>query len=244
MHEYFEQVVDRSRKAMSNYFTRMPTIGIDVEALPKYQQGSGRPAHYVPGGASRSAKFVYDPTSFGNENYGTAEIVAVHEGYPGHHMQIALVQSQRMLHPIESLFSNAAYTEGWARYSEALAEEAGIYQSKSARILRRAWPARGMVADTALHIIGWSNEEVAEFIKESGHSVSNDPDALLDRMAATPAQLTAYDSGALEIFALRERLEQDRGSDFDVKEFHRLVLKNGNVPMSVLKRQVVPETLK
>jgi len=239
MHDFFVAVVERAKRKIPAYFMQMPSIEMEVEAVPQYQQGSGISAHYVPGSEDRKAKFAYDPTTFGNENFGTAEIVSVHEGYPGHHMQIALVQGQDKFHPVESVFSNSAYVEGWARYAEELSEEAGIYQSKSAKILRRSWPARGMVADTALHIVGWSNERVANFIKESGNSLVSDTDVLLDRMAAIPAQLTSYDSGGLEIFALREQLRKARGDDFDIKEFHRLILKNGSVPMAVLKQQVM-----
>lgn len=239
MHDFFVDVVTRAKKVMPKYFSKMPTIEMEVAAFPQYQQGLGQSAHYVLGSDKRIAKFEYDPTTFNNENYGTAEIVSLHEGYPGHHMQIALVQNQQSFHPIEAMFSNSAYAEGWARYAEALSEEAGLYKSKSAKILRRAWPARGMVADVALHVLGWSNEKVAQFMIESGASFINDIDSMLDRMAAMPAQLTSYDSGALEIFALREQMEKQQGDDFDIKEFHRLILKNGNVPLSLLREQVL-----
>ena len=241
MHDFFVKVVARAKSAMPEYFLTMPTIEMEVEAIPLYQQNTGRSAHYVLGGDKRNAKFGYDPTTFTSENFGTAEIVSLHEGYPGHHMQIALVQNQQVFHPLELTFSNSAYAEGWARYAESLSEEAGLYHSKSAKILRRAWPARGMVADAGLHMMGWSNEKVAQFLKESGASFANDTDKMLDRMAAMPAQLTSYDSGALEIFALRQHMEKQQGVDFDIKQFHQLILKNGNVPMSLLRNQVITE---
>lgn len=239
MHEFYVDVVERSKAVMPNYFAKMPSIQMDVEPIPEYQQGTGRSAHYITGGKDRNAKFRYDPLTYIGENFGSAEIVSVHEGYPGHHLQIALVQDQTKFHPLESLFSNSAFAEGWARYAEALSEEAGIYKSKSARIIRRAWPARGMVADTALHVLGWSNDKVAKFLKASGASYAQNTDSVLDRMAAIPAQLTAYDSGALEIFALRAEMEAAYGKDFDIKAFHDLILKNGNVPMAVLRKQVM-----
>jgi uncharacterized protein (DUF885 family) len=238
MHAYFVAAVARAKTAMPEYFYNMPDIELMVEAIPKYQQGSGQSAHYVPGNDDRDAKFSYDPTTSVDENYATAEIVSFHEGYPGHHMQIALVQNQQTFHPIEVIFSNSAYIEGWARYAESLSEEAGLYQSKSAKILRRAWPARGMVADVTLHIMGWSNERVADFIRESGASFANDTDVMLDRMAVMPAQLTSYDSGALEIFALRKQMQEQMGDKFNIKDFHQAILKYGSVPMSQLRKQM------
>ena len=244
MHEFYVSVVARAKAAMPNYFASMPSIEMDVETIPEYQQGTGRSAHYVAGAEDRNAKFRYDPMTYMLESFGTAEILSVHEGYPGHHMQIALVQDQGRFHPLESLFSNSAYAEGWARYAEALSEEAGIYQSKSAKIIRRAWPARGMVADTALHVLGWSNEKVADFLAEAGGTFAQNTESMLDRMAAIPAQLPAYDSGAQEIFALRSEMERALGERFDIKTFHELILRNGNVPMSVLREQVLSATIK
>ena len=238
MHEFFVKVVGRSKLAMKDYFASSPSIQLEVEPIPQYQQGSGRSAHYNQGSIHRAAKFHYDPSTFPLENYGSGEIVTVHEGYPGHHMQIGLVQNLKAFHRVESLFDNSAFSEGWARYAESLAEEAGIYQSKSAKILRRTWPARGMVADTGLHLLGWSNQAVAKILSDSGKSFSRAPDVMMDRMAAMPAQLTAYDSGALEIFALRKEVETAQGELFDIKQFHTLILKNGNVPMAVLRDQV------
>jgi len=238
MHNFFVDVVKRSKAVMPVYFYKMPEIEMVVEAIPEYQQGTGRSAHYNQGSETRAAEFRYDPTTYPMENHGSGEIVTVHEGYPGHHMQIALVQNMKPYHPVEVLFSNSAFAEGWARYSESLAEEAGIYQSKSAKITRRTWPARGMVADTGMHLLGWSNETVANYLAASGKSFAKAPDVMMDRMASIPAQLTAYDSGALEIFALRRKAEQALGDKFDIKEFHQQILKNGNVPMSVLREQV------
>lgn len=238
MHQFFESVVDKSKGKMKDYFYKVPSIEMVVEAIPEYQRGTGRSAHYISGTSERSAKFGYDPTDYKKENFASGEKVSVHEGYPGHHMQIALVQEQEKFHEIEGVFSNAAFSEGWARYAEALSEEAEIYQYDSTKILRRAWPARGMVADTAMHMLGWSNQKVSDFLKESGASFTRDTDTMLDRMAAMPAQLTAYDSGALEIFALRKIMENELKEKFNIKDFHEIILRNGNVPMSVLNQQV------
>jgi len=239
MHEFYVAVVDRAKATMPKYFLKMPSIEMEVEAIPEYQQGAGVSAHYNQGSADRKAKFFYDPTTFPLENFGSGEIVSVHEGYPGHHMQIALVQDIKPFHPVADMFSNSAFSEGWARYSETLAEEAGIFQSKSAKILRRTWPARGMVADTGMHLLGWSNETVAEFLSASGKSFAKAPDVMMDRMAAIPAQLTAYDSGVLQIFALRKKVQAAMGARFNIKDFHHQILKNGNVPMSVLEQQII-----
>ena len=236
LHEFYQQVVARARQTMPQAFYKMPTIDLIVEPIPEHLQGTGISPTYHSGDSNNPGKFIYDPSTYSDEKIGRAEILSVHEGFPGHHMQLALAIDQKPFHPVETLFNNNAFREGWARYAETLSEELGIYHSKSALIYRRAWPARGMVVDTALHTRDWSNEKIKAFMAKSGHIT--DLDQMIDRMATIPAQLTAYDSGALEIFSLRKRAKEKLGKCFDLKMFHYHVLKNGNVPLTELRAQV------
>lgn len=237
MHQLYQEVITRAERAMPQVFNQMPAIGLEILPVSKHKQGTGINAgSYEPGYAGNTGRFIYDPAYYKFQTIGNAEILSVHEGYPGHHMQIGLEKEQQLYHPIEELFTNSAFTEGWARYAETLSEELGIYHTNSALIYRRAWPARGMVADPALHLLGWSNEDVKQYLTRSGRMA--DPDQMLDRMAVWPAQLTAYDSGALEIFALRTLAEKKLGDRFDLKSFHHALLKNGNLPLSILRTQI------
>jgi uncharacterized protein (DUF885 family) len=234
-----EQLVERSRELSAPVFERMPARPLVVTPLPAFQQGTGVSPHYVPGSGDRPGRFVFDPSTYREIAFSGAEVLAIHEGYPGHHLQSALTAEREAFHPAERLFSNAAYTEGWARYAEALAEELGIYRGTATPVLRRAWPARGMVLDTALHVLGWDRERLVAFLQASGRRMfAENPDELLDRMAIWPAQLTAYDSGALELFALREQMREAQRDSFRVETFHRLVLEDGVVPLELLRSKV------
>ena len=53
-----------------------------------------------------------------------------------------------------------------------------------------------------------------------------------------PGQLTAYDSGGLEIVALRRQAEEAFGEDFDIREFHDRVLENGTIPLGSLRAHI------
>jgi len=94
-----------------------------------------------------------------------------------------------------------------------------------------------MVADTSLHIMGWSNEKVLKYLQEPGSEYARA--SLLDRVTVIPAQLTSYDSGALEIDAIRTEYEKKMGDKFDIKEFHHRTLKNGFVALEQARRQVL-----
>ncbi|MBA3562646.1 MAG: DUF885 family protein [Gammaproteobacteria bacterium] len=162
----------------------------------------------------------------------------MHEAWPGHHLQIAMALTLEEQHPILQLGSNSGYVEGWARYAEHLAEEAGIYTVDYARITRRIWPARGMMVDPGIHAFGWTADQAMAFLMATGRFSQDEARAAITRIAAIPGQLTAYDSGALVIFGLRSEAEEKLGGKFDLREFHQRVLENGALPLWQLQDHV------
>lgn len=141
-------------------------------------------------------------------------------------------------HKLMDIYGNSAFIEGWGRYAEQLADEMELYKEPAANVVRRAWPGRGMVVDPGLHLFGWTQEQAINYINESGRFPPSFGEELVDRIAVIPAQLTAYDSGALEFFRLRELAREKMGEDFDLKEFHTTLLGSGNVPLSMLDNMI------
>jgi uncharacterized protein (DUF885 family) len=113
-----------------------------------------------------------------------------------------------------------------------------LYTTTSGPILRRAWPARGMVVDPGIHLFGWSREQAIAFMAESGRFEHERAEEMVDRIAILPGQLTAYDSGDLEILALRNEASDALGDRFDIREFHDEVLKNGTIPLTYLRQHI------
>lgn len=114
----------------------------------------------------------------------------------------------------------------------------GMYSSDYARANRRLWPARGMVVDPGIHLLSWTREQATAFILESGRFPPRIAAAAVDRIAVRPGQATAYDTGALEFFALRERASEALGERFDIRDFHDVLLRNGTVTLPMLREQV------
>jgi uncharacterized protein (DUF885 family) len=230
--------VDRARDASARLFNTMPSQPVVVEPFEVFRRNAGGSSYYQSQpDPARPATYRIQSAHWESETRGSAEITAVHEAYPGHHMQIALARME-VSRPISQILGNSAYIEGWARYSEALAEEAGIYQTRYAPMTRRLWPARGMVVDPALHVMGWTPEQVIAFMRESGRFRGEDAIDMVDRIAIMPGQLTAYDSGGLEILALRAEAEAALGDRFDVRRFHNRVLEHGSTPLTALRTSV------
>jgi uncharacterized protein (DUF885 family) len=231
-------VVARAREKSRALFAALPTQPLLVEPLPAFQRGAGATPHYEPSFvASKPAYYRINPDGWKTTTKAAAEITAAHEAYPGHHVQLALAYAPDAP-AATKLLSNSAYVEGWGRYAEQLAEEAGIYETPYAQASRRLWPGRGMVADPGLHVFGWSTGQVVDYFVASGRFSASEASAIVDRMSVLPGQLTAYDSGALEIVALREEARVRLGERFSLPAFHQQVLENGPLPLRVLRENV------
>ena len=79
---------------------------------------------------------------------------------------------------------------------------------------------------------------MVDFMRESGRMTEQQLDDMVDRIAILPGQLTAYDSGALEILALRTLAEAELGEAFDIRSFHDRVLENGTLPLTALREHI------
>lgn len=231
-------MVSRTRSAMNDWFKNVPDQKVVVEPHPEFLDGAGVSSRYEAPKGDRPGTYRITLANPKEQTRGSAEITAVHEAWPGHHLQIAIAQNLEGLHPISRLSFNSGFAEGWARYSEGLAEEMGLYETETALITRRAWPARGMVVDPGIHVKGWTRDQAKAFLRESGRFEGSRADDMVNRIAILPGQLTAYDSGALEIFALRKLAEETLGDDFDIKTFHEKVLENGSIPLPMLRTHI------
>lgn len=237
--EFARAAVARAKGEMPKWFAYVPKAEVTVEPYPAMLEKTASDSYWPAAeDGSRSAMYRITLVRYAQTTRSNAEITAFHEAFPGHHLQISIAQERPDAHPITRLVGNSGFAEGWARYSEALAEEMGMYTSDYARANRRLWPARGMVIDPGIHLLGWSREKAIEFARESGRFEGDALQQLVDRIAVWPGQLTAYDTGALEFFALRCEAEKALGDRFDIREFHAVLLENGTITLPMLREHV------
>ena len=218
---------------------RMPKQPIVIEALRPFEETGGASSRIeTQGDETKPAIYRIRLSDWKTETRGEAALVVCHEAWPGHHLQIALSRELEPDTPLRKLVNNAAYAEGWARYAEGMAEEIGVLQSADARLQRRLWPAHGMVLDPGLHVLHWTREQAVNYLLGTGQYTPTTAEDMIDRVAVMPAQLTAYDSGALEIRALRKEAEEALGPRFNLRSFHHAVVAEGNIPLLELRREV------
>ncbi len=233
------QAVDRARRAMPAWFEFIPKAYVVVEPVPEYLEATAS-SGYEAAAADGSRPGVYRINLYQPEGQTRAnsEVTAFHETFPGHHFQISVSAELPRSHPITQLIESGSYVEGWARYAEALAEEMGLYSTDLSRINRRLWPAHGMVVDPGLHVLGWTRERAVDYILATGRFSQHEAEALVDRIVALPTQLTTYDTGGLEFFALRAKAEKALHRNFDIRAFHSEVLRYGAVTLPMLREIV------
>jgi uncharacterized protein (DUF885 family) len=217
----------------------MPRQDVVIRPLSAFEESAGVGSRFQPeADPAMPAVYLIKLGEWAAQTRAEAEINAVHETVPGHFLQKALAAEVQRPTKLSKFVDNAAYAEGWARYAEAMGEEAGIYDTDDAAILRRMWPARGMVVDPGLHVFRWSRQQAIDYMMESGRFTADEANDYVDRIAVMPGQLTAYDSGGLEIMALRAEAESKLGKRFDLKAFNQAVLEEGVVPLSELRAHI------
>jgi uncharacterized protein (DUF885 family) len=169
------------------------------------------------------------------------ESLAYHEGIPGHHMQIAIAQELKGIPKFRTLGGNTAYVEGWALYSELVPKEIGLYQdpySDFGRLANEIFRACRLVIDTGIHQKKWTKKQALDYFIRNCPSPENDLRKEVERYIVWPSQATGYKIGMLKIVELREQAKKQLGSNFDIREFHDVVLTNGAVPLEILAENV------
>ncbi len=236
-----EEIVTGSEVAMQRAWDAMPDW---FEVLPQAPCGvqstmSGAIAFYFPPASdgSRGGNFfvnVSDPAAWGTFEL---ESTAFHEGIPGHHLQIAIASELEDVPEFRKHINNAAYAEGWALYTERLADEMGLYTAAVDRMgmfAADSMRACRLVVDTGLHALGWSREQAVQYMVENSPLHEGIVRPEIDRYVVSPGQACSYMVGRLEIQRMRAEAEQRQGSAFSVKRFHSAVLDSGSLPLGVL----------
>lgn len=173
----------------------------------------------------------------------TLPALTVHEAVPGHHLQGALNKELGDSIPkFRKEMYLSAYGEGWGLYTEFLAEEMGMYRTpyeKFGQLTYEMWRACRLVVDTGIHAKGWTRDQVVDYMAANTALSLHEINTETDRYISWPGQALSYKIGELKIRELRKNAEEALGSDFDIREFHEVVLEQGTVTLSILEDRVL-----
>ncbi len=213
----------------------------EVEA---FRAASAAGASYVDSSAdgSRPGIFYINTFNLKAQPIFGMETLSLHEASPGHHFQNSIAQEVESL-PKFRRFGTfyVAYSEGWALYAESIGKELGLFTDPYqwyGRLSDEQLRAMRLVVDTGLHNKGWTRQQAIDYMLANSSMAESDVVAEVERYIVSPGQALGYKIGQLEISKLRREAERALGSRFDVKKFHRVLLIDGPLPMSVLATQV------
>jgi uncharacterized protein (DUF885 family) len=237
----FRHYIAQMRPKLPELFTVIPAAPVTVEPIPAFQSAAA--THYQSGtpDGKRPGRVSVAVSDFAQRSLINDEAVAYHEGIPGHHMQISVAQTIPGLPEFRKHGGNSAYAEGWALYAEELGKEVGFYQdpgSDYGRLRSELFRAVRLVVDTGIHDMGWSREQVVEYMRKSGTIDEPTIQSETDRYISWPGQADSYKLGQLKIRELRERARQQLGPRFDIRTFHDEILNGGNLPLDLLEARI------
>jgi uncharacterized protein (DUF885 family) len=237
----FRELDAKVRAKLPALFTLRPKAPLDLRLEPELTRASASD-HYTPPAADGSRPGVFWSVVNDPKQYGSTGMVTLylHEGQPGHHFHIALVQ-ELGLPNFRKFGGNNAFTEGWALYAETLGKEMGLFEKPEdyfGHLNDEMLRAARLVVDTGLHAKGWSRERAIKYFQETLGYSELEARAQIERYMVWPGQALGYKIGALKIMELRQRAQAALGEKFSLPKFHEIVLGEGTLPLAVLEARV------
>ena len=229
---------------LDGQFSSLPKSTLEIQPEPAYkrfpgsERKTGASGYYQAGSpdGSRPGIFFFEVAT-------TPEMdsVFLHEGMPGHHLQISLAQENINLPSFMRFGEYPAYDEGWALYAETLWREMGVetdpferFGGLSAQLTR----AMRLVVDTGIHASGWSRRQAIQYILDHSPAGKEEATSAVDRYIATPGEALAYQVGLSTLLELKAKAKMAFGVRFDPRAFHAQVLDTGSIPLPVLKAKL------
>jgi uncharacterized protein (DUF885 family) len=222
-------------------FATLPTQPLEIRRVPPEIQDGASNGYYRRAAldGSRPAIYFINLKSTGDWPKYTLPSLTYHEGVPGHHLQISIAQKSGDLPMIRKISFYSAYGEGWALYSEQLADELGGYSGleKAGYLQSFLFRATRLVVDTGLNSKRWSREKAVDYMIATTGFAQGRAQREIERYCASIGQACSYKIGHIAWTRARAKAQQILGNRFDLKQFHE-VLKEGAMPLTILERRI------
>ncbi|WP_084273512.1 DUF885 domain-containing protein [Maribacter antarcticus] len=232
--------IDAELPKFFNTLPRRPygVIKVPDAIAPKYTGGR----YSGPSSDTQPGFYLVNTYKLNSRPLYTLPSLTAHEAVPGHHLQGSL--NRELGDSIPKFRKNtylSAYGEGWALYTEFLGNELGIYTTpyeEFGKYTYEMWRACRLVVDTGIHSKGWTRDEVVSFMLENTALSEHEVNTETDRYIAWPGQAISYKMGEIKIRELRKRAEVELGQNFNIRDFHDIVLEEGTVTLPILEKRV------
>lgn len=237
--EKASEMAKRADDGLPALFGTLPRLPYGVRPVPREIEANYTTGRYNPGSMENGVAGGYMVNTSSLDQRGLYEMPALtlHEGVPGHHLQIALQQEAADGPYFRRSVDVTAFVEGWGLYAEFLGEEMGFYRTpyeRFGRLSYEMWRACRLVSDTGIHWLGWDIAQARACFRDNSALAPLNIETELQRYIGWPGQATAYKIGEIRLRAIRTRAEAELGDRFDIRRFHDALLVDGPLPMGLL----------
>lgn len=173
-------------------------------------------------------------------NRGTIVSTAIHEVYPGHYTQFLWIQSAPS--KTRKLLYNNSNAEGWAHYTEQMMLDEGYgnhdLKLRLGQLLDALLRDARFIVGIEMHTGTMTLDQAQKFFVTEGYQVPPVAEEEAKRGTSDPTYLY-YTLGKLQILKLREDYRKLKGSEFNLQEFHDRFMRQGSVPMKIIRKSML-----
>ena len=242
--EDYAAIIVEIEAGMAEAFNIKPKAGLEVKRVPEFSEKTSAGAYYNHPSRDGSRPGIFYANLYdikATPKYGMRTL-AYHEGVPGHHFQIAVQTELQGIPEFRKEAGFTSYSEGWGLYAERLAWEMGFQTDpydNLGRLQAELFRAVRLVVDTGIHAKRWTREEAIDYMLTNTGITESDVVAEIERYIVNPGQATAYKVGMMELLRLRDEAQQALGDNFDIRDFHDVILRDGALPLTAIREQVM-----
>ena len=167
-------------------------------------------------------------------------VTALHEAYPGHHLQLVVANLNKSLPRLLGGFLSSLFPEGWAFYCEEMMEQQGFSNKPIQRLGRlqaQLWRASRIIVDVSLHTEKMSFDEAVQFMIEKANLEPDDARVEVNRYTQSPTQPMSYLMGKYEIMQIVQEY-QDRYPEHGLKQMHDALLTCGSLAPRLMRQRL------
>lgn len=234
------QVAAMTRR-LPEQFAVLPQAPVEVRRVPEAIQ-AGAPGGYYQSasldGSRPAIYFINLRDTFDRPKFGLATL-SYHEAVPGHHLQVMSALESKDIPLLRRRGFYSGYSEGWALYSEQLADEMGMYEGdplgQVGYLQSLLFRATRLVVDSGMHAKRWSREKATDYLIATTGIARGRSQGEIDRYTVWPGQACSYKIGHTVWARLRDEARQKAGSQWDPRQFHH-ILTLGAMPLTVLEK--------
>lgn len=234
-----------------------PTASFNVIEMPEYARGFSAAYADMPGPLEKDQRGFFDvmpiPPDWTSEqtasflreyNKWTLHELALHEGVPGHLLQLA--HSNQYKSRLRAFLQSGSMIEGWACYGQDVMADAG-FLNRDPRYLLAHYKFQlrvpvNAILDQDFHVNGLSRDKAMEMMTKTAFQEEREAAGKWVRMQLSSAQLPTYFVGYSEWWDFRNAAEKRPG--FNLEKFHDAALSHGSPPVRLIRELTFGEPIR